>query len=219
MLESWKVICLTHSFARKAFMLPSSPAMFERLRTHINNVIKMSDEEFDRGTTFLIPKKLRKRQYLLQAGDICQWVVFIARGCLRQYSLDSEGKERILRFGIEGWWITDLESFRSRLPASSNIDALEDSELLLMNNESLERLNVAGSAWERYYRGILEKENQAALLRISDLIGASAEERYTRFLQMYPDLFNRIPLHQIASYLGITPQTLSRIRSQLSKRK
>lgn len=115
--------------------------------------------------------------------------------------------------------MTDLESFRSRLPASSNIDALEDSELLLMNNESLGGLFTAGAAWERYYRNMLEKENQASLTRISDLIGAPAEERYTRFLQMYPDLFNRIPLHQIASYLGVTPQTLSRIRKELSQRK
>jgi CRP-like cAMP-binding protein len=193
--------------------------MFEQLRSHISRVVEMSDEEFNRGTKSLVPKKLRKRQYLLQAGDVCQWVAFVTRGCLRQYSLDDQGKERILRFGIEGWWMTDLESFRSRSPASSNIDALEDSELLLMNNQSLGGLTTAGSAWERYYRGILEKENKAALLRISDLIGASAEERYTRFLEMYPDLFNRIPLHQIASYLGVTPQTLSRIRKQLTKRK
>jgi CRP-like cAMP-binding protein len=193
--------------------------MFDLIRFHINTVVKMSDEEFDRGTTYLIPKKLRRRQYLLQAGDVCQWVVFITKGCLRQYALDSEGKERILRFGIEGWWMTDLESFRSRVPASSNIDALEDSELLLMSNESLETLSAATPSWGRYYRGILEKENEASLSRISDLIGASAEERYTRFLKLYPDLFNRIPLHQIASYLGITPQSLSRIRKQLSKRK
>jgi CRP-like cAMP-binding protein len=193
--------------------------MFEELRTHVNIFVEMSDEEFDRGTTFFIPKKLRRRQYLLQAGDVCQWLAFIARGCLRQYSLDSQGKERLLRFGIEGWWMTDLESFRARLPATSNIDALEDSELLLMNNESLEGVSAAATSWGRYYRGILEKENEAALLRISDFIGASAEERYIRFLKTYPDLFQRIPLHQIASYLGITPQSLSRIRKQLSKRK
>jgi CRP-like cAMP-binding protein len=129
------------------------------------------------------------------------------------------GRERILRFGIEGWWMTDLESFRSRLPATSNIDALEDSELLLMSNESLERLNAAVTSWDRYYMGVLEKENQSALVRISDFVGSSAEERYMHFLAVYPDLFQRIPLHQIASYLGITPQTLSRIRKQLSKRK
>ena len=199
--------------------MQTSSSLFEGLRAHVNAFVGMSDEEFNLGTTFLIPKKLRRRQYLLQAGDVCPWAVFIAKGCLRQYSLDAMGRERILRFGIEGWWMTDLESFRSRLPATSNIDALEDSELLLMSNESLERLNAAVTSWDRYYMGVLEKENQSALMRISDFVGSSAEERYMHFLAVYPDLFQRIPLHQIASYLGITPQTLSRIRKQLSKRK
>jgi CRP-like cAMP-binding protein len=193
--------------------------MLERLRSHINSVVEMSDEDFHRGTTSLIPKKLRKRQYLLQAGDVCQWLAFITRGCLRQYSLDAEGRERLLRFGIEDWWMTDLESFQSHTPASTNIDALEDSELLLISNGSLDKLSAAVRTWDRYFRGILEREYKAALVRISDFVGASAEERYVHFLQMYPDLFQRIPLHQIASYLGVTPQTLSRIRQQLSKRK
>ncbi len=191
--------------------------LFEGLRTHINRLVEMSDEEFILGTTFLIPKKLRRRQYLLQAGDVCQWAVFISRGCLRQYALDASGRERILRFGIEGWWMTDLESFRSRLPAASNIDAIEDSELLLMSNDSLERLTTTVTSWERYYRGVLERENQSTIVRISDFVGSPAEERYMHFLAVYPDLFQRIPLHQIASYLGITPQTLSRIRKQLSR--
>jgi CRP-like cAMP-binding protein len=193
--------------------------MYEQLRSHVNSVMEMSDEEFNRGTTFLIPKKLRKRQYLLQAGDVCQWVVFVTKGCLRQYSLDDLGKERIIRFAIESWWITDLESFRSRVTSTSNIDALEDSELLLLSNESLEKLSNATPSWERYYRGILEKENEAARMRILDFMGTSAQERYIHFLKLYPDLFQRIPLHQIASYLGITPQSLSRIRKFISKRK
>jgi CRP-like cAMP-binding protein len=178
----------------------------------------MSDEEFNRGTTFFIPKKLRRRQYLLQAGDVCKWAAFITKGCLRQYSLDAEGGEHILRFGIEGWWMTDLESFQSHIPATTNIDALEDSELLLITNESLEKL-CAAQSWDLYHRKVLSKEQIASFNRISDFVRSSAEERYMRFLQMYPDLFQRIPLHQIASYLGITPQSVSRIRKQLSKRK
>ncbi len=193
--------------------------MFEQLRSHISSVVEMSDEEFNRGTKSFIPKKLRKRQYLLQAEDPCQWLAFITRGCLRQYSLDAQGREKLLRFGIEDWWMTDLESFQSHTPAPTNIDALEDSELLLISNESLEKLSAAVRTWDRYFRGILEREYKRALVQISDLAGASAEERYLRFLQTYPDLFQRIPLHQIASYLGVTPQTLSRIRKQLSKRK
>jgi len=200
-------------------MQTASPGLFEGLRTHINSFVKMSDEEFDLGTTLFIPKKLRRRQYLLQAGDVCKWAAFITRGCLRQYTLDAMGVEHVLRFGIEGWWMTELESFKSRTPATSNIDALEDSELLLITDDSLEKLSAAKSTWDRYYRETLSKEQITSFLRISDFVGASAEERYTRFVTMYPDLFQRIPLHQIASYLGITPQTLSRIRKQLIKRK
>lgn len=199
-------------------MKTASSALFDGLRAHISKLVEMSDEEFDKGREFFIPKRVRKRQYLLQAGDVCQWLVFITRGCFRQYTLDAQGRENLLKFGIEGWWMTDLESYQSSQPASSNIDALEDSELLLINNESLERLSATARAWDRYFRGILEKEHKAALVRISHLLGASAEARYIHFLHMYPDLFQRIPLHQIASYLGITPQSLSRIRKQLSER-
>lgn len=196
-----------------------SPGLFDGLRAHVDSLVKMSDEEFNLGTTLFIPKKLRRRQYLLQAGDVCKWAAFITRGCLRQYTLDTEGREHILRFGIESWWMTDLESFQSHNSATSNIDALEDSELLLISDESLERLSSATSAWDHYYRKTLSKANVASFVRISGFVGSSAEERYTHFVTTYPDLFQRIPLHQIASYLGITPQTLSRIRKQPTKRK
>src|SRR5512138_3311047 len=104
--------------------------MFERLRNLVLSSVEMSEEEFHRGTRLMIPKKLRKRQYLLQAGDICRCIAFVSQGCLRQYTLDNLGKEHILRFAIEGWWITDSVSFQAHEPADSNIDALEDSELL-----------------------------------------------------------------------------------------
>ena len=193
--------------------------MFETLRKHVNSQLEMSDEEFRLGTTFLTPKKLRKRQYLLQSGEVCKWIVFIEKGCLRLYSLDDFGAERILGFGIEGWWMTDLESFQAKKPATRNIDALEDSELLMIGPESLEKVSAAVPKWDHYLRGVLDKEYKAAITRISDFVGASAEERYIHFLNLYPDLFQRIPLHQIASYLGITPQSLSRIRKELATRK
>jgi CRP-like cAMP-binding protein len=196
----------------------SPPSLFEALRTQIDALVTMTDEEFDAGTKFFIPKKLRKRQYILQADDVCQWLVFVTRGCLRQYALDDQGRERIVRFGIEGWWMTDLASLQGHSPAPTNIDALEDSELLLIGDASLDELTGKVTAWDRYFREILEREYKAALGRISEFVGSSAEERYVRFLETYPDLFQRVPLHQIASYLGITPQTLSRIRRGLRKR-
>jgi CRP-like cAMP-binding protein len=193
--------------------------MFERLRTHVLNSVEMSEEDFSYGTTLMIPKKLRKRQYLLQAGDVCRWVAFVSKGCLRLYSLDDEGKEHINRFAVEGWWITDMESLKAHVPAAANIDALEDSELLLLDHASFEELTVGSPAWGQYYTRVLENVYKDALARVSDFVGVSAEDRYLHFLKMYPDLFQRIPLHQIAAYLGVTPQSLSRIRRELANRK
>jgi CRP-like cAMP-binding protein len=193
--------------------------MFETLRTHILSRVEMPDEDFKHVTELMIPKKLRKRQYLLQAGDVCRWLAFISKGCMRHYSIDDAGTEHIERFGIEGWWMVDIDSFQSHKPSPGNIDALEDSELLLIDKSSIDKLSVSVPTWDRYYMAVLEEEFKAARARISDFMSASAEERYLHFLDMFPDLFQRVPLQQIASYLGITPQSLSRIRKDLTGRK
>ena len=193
--------------------------MLDRLREHILSSEEMSEEEFERIRGLLIPKKLRKRQYLLQAGDVCTTLAFVSQGCLRLYELDELGRERILVFAIEGQWMTDVESWRAHAPSTHTIDALEDSELLLIDNASLDTLTHSTPQWDRYFQRVLEDAFKTALARISDFVGASAEERYLRFLSVSPELSQRIPLHQIASYLGITPQSLSRIRRELASRK
>lgn len=193
--------------------------MFDRLRKHILGFEGMSEEEYERIGGLLTPKKLRRRQYLLQAGDICTTIAFVSKGCLRLYELDELGRERILMFAIDGQWLTDVESWRAHAPSTRNVDALEDSELLLIDKASLETLTQSAPRWEHYFAGILEDAFKAAMVRISDFVGASAEERYLRFLSLSPELSQRIPLHQIASYLGITPQSLSRIRRELAARK
>jgi CRP-like cAMP-binding protein len=215
LLHPQKVI----SYGNEALVDDLAPSMFDTLRSHILSRVEMPEEDFDIGTGLMIPKKLRKRQYLLQEGDVCKWLAFISKGCLRHYSVDDSGTEHIERFGIEGWWMVDLDSFQGHRPTHGNIDALEDSELLLIDNQSLEKLYVAAPIWDHFFKEILEHEFKAALARISDLMSASAEERYLHFLNRYPDLFQRVPLHQIASYLGITPQTLSRIRKDLADQK
>jgi len=193
--------------------------MIEILRASVLKHQQMSEDDFNSVTALMIPKKLRKRQYLLQAGDVCRSLAFISKGCLRQYSLDEVGEEHILRFGTEGSWMVDVESFKAQKSTNTNIDALENSELFLMSYESWNRLSVAIPVWGSYIRDVLAEEYNAALARISDFTGASAEERYLHFVARYPDLFQRVPLYQIASYLGITPQSLSRIRKELSERR
>jgi CRP-like cAMP-binding protein len=193
--------------------------MFDILRAHILKRVPLTNEEFTLATRFFVPKKIRKKQFLLQAGDICKYIAFVSQGCLRSYSVDDKGEEHIVQFAIEDWWISDLESFLTHRRATCNIDALEDSEVFLIDKASLDKLYNAVPKCERFFRLLFEGGYTAALTRISDSISSSAEDRYLHFLKTYPQLVQRVPQSQIASYLGITPQSLSRIRKELSEKK
>jgi CRP-like cAMP-binding protein len=180
--------------------------------------VQLTDKEFATATTFFIPKKIRKRQFLLQAGDVCKYIAFVSQGCLRCYSVDDNGEEHIVQFAIEDWWISDLQSFQSNQPAVFNIDALEDSQVLLIDKASRDKLFTAVPKCEHFFRLLMENNSGAERTRISDFISASAEDRYLHFIKAHPDIFRRVPQSQIASYLGITPQSLSRIRKELSEK-
>jgi CRP-like cAMP-binding protein len=193
--------------------------MFSVLRSHILQKVNLSDEEFALATTFFVPKKVRKRQFLLQEGDVCKSMIFVSKGCLRCYSIDSKGEEHIVRFAIEGWWISDIQSFLTGKPSTNSIDAIEDSELLLIEKAYYDNLCNVVPGLARYFKILLENNNSASQTRISDLISASAEDRYLKFVNTYPEIVQRVPQSQIASYLGITPQSLSRIRKELSEKK
>lgn len=193
--------------------------MFERLHAHITARVPLTEEEFSIATTFFQPKKLRKRQFFLQEGDVSKYLAFVSKGCLRSYSIDDKGEEHIVQFAIEDWWISDMKSFLGNEPSTYNIDALEDSELLMIDKASQDKLCLSIPKLEHYFRILLERNSSAALARISDFISTSAEDRYLKFLSAYPELSARVPQNQIASYLGIKPQSLSRIRRELSHKK
>ncbi len=193
--------------------------MFTVLQEQILKRVKLTKEELALAKTFFIPKKVRKRQFILQEGEVCKSLAFISEGCLRNYSVDDKGEEHIIRFGIEGWWLSDMHSFTTGSPSMSSIDAIEDSELLLLEKSSYDKLCAAIPKIEHYFRILLENTNSAAMKRISDLISVPAEERYLNFLKTYPEITQRVPQSQIASFLGITPQSLSRIRKELSEKK
>jgi CRP-like cAMP-binding protein len=193
--------------------------MFSVLRSHILEKVNLSDKEFALATTFFVPKKVRKRQFLLQEGDVCKSLIFVSKGCLRCYSVDSKGEEHIVRFAIEGWWISDIQSFLTGKPSTNSIDAIEDSELLLIEKAYYDNLCNVVPSLAQYYKILLENNNSAAQSRIADLISTSAEDRYLKFVNTYPEIVQRVPQSQIASYLGITPQSLSRIRKELSEKK
>lgn len=192
--------------------------MFDMLRTHILERVKITDDEFTLATTFFIPKKIRRRQFLLQAGDVCKYVAFVSKGCLRCYSIDEKGEEHIVQFAIEGWWISDMKSFLTNQQAIYSIDALEDSEVLLIDRTNQDKLCTTVPKCEHYFKLLMETSNSTASIRIADLIGTSAENRYLTFLNNYPEIVQRVSQNQIASYLGIAPQSLSRIRKELSEK-
>ena len=192
--------------------------MFDLLKKHINNRVPLTDEEFNICIKFFNSKKLKKHQFLLNEGEICRYIGFVNSGCLRQYSIDNQGAEHIIQFAIEDWWVSDLHSFLSGLPATYNIDALQDTEVLLLDKSARDELLNACPKMERFFRLLIESNHVATNQRISDSLSASAEERYLKFIKTYPQLFEQVSQNQIASYLGITPQSLSRIRKELTQK-
>ena len=193
--------------------------MFEALLQNIGEKIALTNEETAQLKTFFTPKKLRKRQYLLQEGDVCKSLAFTEAGLLRLYSVDDKGIEHMLQFALTGWWIVDIYSFLAGEPSRFNIDALEDSELLLLSHENFEAMMAALPKMERYFRILFQNNIIAKERRLESAIAFGAEERYRQFEQAYPNFVQRIPLNLIASYLGITPETLSRIRRKLASKK
>ena len=192
--------------------------MFELLRTHIEKRVHLTDEEFEISAKYFIPKKLKKHQFLLNEGQVCTHIGFVNSGCLREYTIDNKGNEHIIQFAIEDWWVSDLNSFLSGSPSKYNIDALQNSEVLLLEKSERDKLLDACSKMERFFRLLMEAHHVATEERVADSLSRSAEERYIKFMKTYPRIFNEIPQNQIASYLGITPQSLSRIRKELSEK-
>ena len=190
--------------------------MFSLLKKHINNRVHLTEEEFNICAKFFISKKLKKHQFLLNEGNVCKYIGFVNSGCLREYKIDNKGVEHILQFAIEDWWVSDLNSFLTGLPASYNIDALQDSDVLLLEKSAREELLKNCPKMERFFRLLIEANHIATQQRIADSLSASAEERYLKFIKTYTKLFEQVPQNQIASYLGITPQSLSRIRKELT---
>lgn len=159
------------------------------------------------------PLKLRKRQYFLQAGNECKQFAFIIKGALRQYIVNEKGVEQIVGLGIEDWWMGDRESFIDSSPSLYHIDAWEDTEMLTINRaDSIEIRNIP--AILEMINQLDDRNNIANQKRITSLINLSAEKRYISFLECYPQLVSRFPQHIIASYLGITKDTLSRVKLQ-----
>jgi len=192
--------------------------MLEKLRAFFERQFPVTDEQFEFIKTQFIPKKVKKGEFLLREGDITRYSIFVASGCLRTYTIDDTGKEHILQFSPENWWTGDM-SFTSNVRSRCFIDALEDSEVLLTEPSSIQKLNQYIPQSAVHYQAALQKSMEAKNQRIVASLSETAEERYNDFLKKYPSLVQRVPQHMIASYLGISPETLSRIRKQQSHKR
>ncbi len=193
--------------------------MYELFFQSFNEKVALTAEEQESIKNYLTPKKLRKKQYLLQEGDVCKIIAFVEKGSLREYSVDENGGEHIIQFAIEGWTISDLFSFLTGEPASYNIDALEDSELVIITKSAHEELLQKFDKYETYTRLQMTGAYLAMQRRLNSIHSMSLEERYLDFTTSYPGIAQRVPQHMIASYMGLQPETLSRIRRKIAVNK
>lgn len=181
-------------------------------------VLLTPDEESLVGS-YLLTKKLRRKQYLLQEGEMCRYIAVVEQGALKAYHTQEDGAEHIMQFALEGWLVSDLSSFLTGDPATLNIDALEDTTLTLIDKSAHDELMLKLPKFETYIRLQLTGAYIALQRRISSIISRSPEERYKHLLAAYPHIVQRVPQHMIASYMGLTPETLSRVRSRIATRK
>lgn len=190
--------------------------MFEAFEIYLKEKADLTPDELDAVRAVSIEKKIRKRQYLLQEGDVCLHNCFIVKGCLRSYRVGEDGTEHILRFAVENWWISDHESYNTGNPSKSNIDALENAEVILIEKPAFVYLMTTIPRFKNFIEGLKSRSFDASQNRIMSNISDTAEEKYQYFMTSFPDIFYRVPLHMIASYLGVSRETLSRIRSRFS---
>jgi len=192
--------------------------MFDTFRKYLEDKISLTEQNFDLIESVSTIKKLRKRQYLLQEGDICRFNAFVCKGFLRYYYVDNKGQEHILQFAPENYWTGDRESLDAELPSKYNIDAIEDSEILLIKKNDFEMLFKTIPAFNDFVNKTIKKNVLVLQERIHVSITHTAEEKYTDFITKYPSITNRVPQHMIASYLGISAETLSRVRKQSTQK-
>ncbi|WP_343637462.1 Crp/Fnr family transcriptional regulator [Fluviicola sp.] len=177
---------------------------------HTTTPLSENDTSLIRET--FIPKKIRKRQYFLQEGEVCKYMAFLVQGAMRQYSVDDKGTEHIVRLSIEEWWVGDRESAINLTPSIYNIDAWEESLVLTVTNADMIKLRQI-PAINELSLALDNKHAIAQQKRVNAAISLSAEQRYAELKKNYPQFLERFPQHIIASYLGITKETLSRVRS------
>lgn len=188
--------------------------MYEQLLHHISKYISLTSTEREQMLPYLRSAVVGKKEYLLKEGKICDAIYFISEGCLRQYYINDNGNEQVVQFAIENWWMSDYISFEDRKPSNFNIQAVEQTHIIYLTYQDQVALFEKVPKLERYFRLVLQRAYAASLLRIQYLFTLTGEERYRHFHESYPTFVQRIPQYMLASYLGFTPEFLSKIRAK-----
>ena len=184
---------------------------------HVGKHIALTTGEEEIFLSILKPRTIKKKQFLLHENEVCQFSAFVTIGCLRGYTVDNNGFEHILQFAPSDWWISDMYSLISGQPGRLNIDALENTSLLLLYRTDQHKLFTLIPKFERYFRILVENSLVASRQRVMDNMELTAIKRYHKFCTVYPSLIHTLPQKLIAAYLGITPEFLSKIKSESPK--
>ena len=194
--------------------------MFEVFETYIVANASFTKDELILIHSLSTEKKLRRRQFLLHEGEVCRNKIFVCKGLLRAYRIKEDGTENIMRFASENGWMLDPQSYNKQTPSRYNIEALEDTEVILWSRENVDELLASIPAFKSFSEKLKENSLDESQNRVLMNISYTPEEQYQEFITSFPDVFRRVPLHMVASYLGVSRETLSRIRhAQLKRQK
>ncbi|MCB9032853.1 MAG: Crp/Fnr family transcriptional regulator [Chitinophagales bacterium] len=185
--------------------------------SYLTSNVKISDEFVEQLLQNCSIKLVKKNEFLLQQGNVCMHSFFVEQGLLRQFIIDEQGKEHIIQFAPENWFVADRSSQFFKAPAMTNIQAIEEAKLLMLDENIINQLIEKNPAYNIYSNQLLHKHIYSLQKRIYQLLASSAKERYLDFVKTYPDILLRVPQTMVASYLGITPESLSRVRKELAQ--
>ena len=188
--------------------------MFQNINAYVLKCVNLSGGELEYFNSMLQYKVIPKKTMLLQAGNICNFEAYVIKGCIREYYIDSNGAELTLQFAVEDWWVSDITSFEDQKVSSMYIEALEDCELLMLSRQSKEQLLAKVPKLERMFRLMIQRHLSVIQSRLFKTITHTGMEKYLEFIKRYPTIPQRVPQHYIASYLGMSPEFLSKLRTR-----
>jgi CRP-like cAMP-binding protein len=193
--------------------------MFDVLHKYLSDRMPLTDAQFEVARTVFLPKHFKKAEFLLREGDVAKYGAFVALGCLRSYVIDNKGREHIVQFAPENWWLSDIHSIVNQTPTLYFMDAVEPSDVLLLDAVGHQKLTQTIPGFQASFQAGRQNHATAKDHRIIASLTATAEERFQNFLHTYPSIAQRVPQHMLASYLGVSPETLSRIRKKWTAKK